>query len=146
MKGKWIKVILTGTLLLAAPGLAAAFTAANGTVTDERTGLVWQQQDDGQQRTWDAAISYCEGLIQPDNKSDWRLPNIKELESIIDDSRYNPSIDTEVFTGATASDYWSSTTYAGISSYAWFVNFSYGYINPYVNSNNCYVRCVRGGQ
>jgi len=145
MKRKRIGVLLTGALLLAAPGLAAAFTASNGTVTDERTGLVWQQQDDGQTRTWEAAISYCEGLTQPDNKNDWRLPNIKELESITDGGRYNPSIDP-IFTGTHASYYWSSTTCADGVSLAWGVYFYDGDVDNFNKSYHYYVRCVRGGQ
>ncbi len=144
MKGKRMGVFLTGVLLLAAPGLAAAFTAGNGAVSDERTGLVWQQQDDGQTRTWEAAISYCEGLSLA-GQSDWRLPNIKELESITDDGRYNPSIDP-IFTGTQASNYWSSTTYALYVSLAWSVNFYFGYVYGLVKSLYYYVRCVRGGQ
>jgi hypothetical protein len=126
-------------------GWPAAFTAAGGTVTDERTGLVWQQQDDGQIRTWETAIAYCEGLSLA-GQSDWRLPNVKELESITDDGRYNPSIDP-IFTGTKASYYWSSTTYASNVSHAWDVYFYFGdVVGGYVKSSYNYVRCVRGGQ
>ena len=128
------------------------YTASNGTVTDHSTGLVWQQQDDGQHRTWEGAIAYCEGLSL-DNQADWRLPNVKELESITDDSRVFPAIDP-IFTGVSEWDYWTSTTYAGSSSQEWLVNFSNG-TNGYYNkaysyvgndpSNGFHVRCVSGG-
>ncbi len=148
MKGMRIVVILTGGLLLAAPGLAVAFTASNGAVTDERTNLVWQQQDDGQTRNWEAAITYCEGLSLA-GQGDWRLPNIKELESITDDGRYSPSIDPIFTVSQEASWYWSSTTVANNVDNAWGVAFSSGPGQVYGKNKSPsynYVRCVRGGQ
>ena len=144
MKGMMIGVILTGGLLLVAPGLAAAFTASNGAVTDQRTGLVWQQQDDGKRRPWGAAIAYCEGLSLA-GQSDWRLPNMKELESITDVGRYIPSIDP-IFPGTQVSCYWSSTTCACGVNGAWFVYFYNGNVSHNYKSYDYYVRCVRSGQ
>jgi len=124
----------------------------NGTVTDNKTGLVWQQGEPGPM-SWDSALSYCEGLSLGGN-SDWRLPNIKELASLTDDTRYNPAIDTTFFPGVYASYYWSSTTDAYNWYGAWYVNLYYD--NLYWGGgssvlsddkpNNYYVRCVRSGQ
>lgn len=119
------------------------FTANNGTVTDQRTGLVWQQQDDGQLRSWEGAIAYCESLSL-DNQSVWRVPNVKELESINDESRVGSAIDP-AFTGTKSSEYWTSTTNATTSVEAWVVNFYYGGFNYLNKSSNYYVRCVSGG-
>jgi len=58
----------------------------NGTVTDNATGLMWQQADDGTTRDWENSLSYAEGLSLGGH-SDWRLPNAKELHSILDYSR-----------------------------------------------------------
>jgi hypothetical protein len=117
----------------------------NGTVTDNVTGLLWQQGEPGPMR-WDSALSYCEGLYLAGH-SDWRLPNIKELESLTSDTRYNPAIDTNFFPSVIASAYWSSTTNAYVNpSNAWFVHFYDGHIFDYEKSlNHYYVRCVRGG-
>jgi len=112
---------------------------SNGTVTDINTGLMWQQGEGGQ-KAWEDAITYCEGSSLA-GYTDWRLPNIKELESITDDSLHNPAIDTSFFPNAYASYYWSST---GGSSYTWYVVFSNGYVS-YGNESS-YVRCVRAGQ
>ena len=82
-------------------------------------------------------------------KGDWRLPNRNELQSIVDYSLYNPAIDTIYFPDTVASDYWSSTTSADYTSYAWLVGFNYGYVgNNYKSSYYfyVYVRAVRGGQ
>lgn len=58
----------------------------DGTITDNATGLMWQQSDDGNSRNWEDALSYCENLSYAGH-SDWRLPNAKELHSILDYSR-----------------------------------------------------------
>jgi len=124
---------------------AAPFTDnGNGTVTDNKTGLMWQQGEPGKM-TWGSALSYCEGLTLGGN-TDWRLPNTKELESLTDDTRYNPAIDTTFFPGAYALLYWSSTTYAYYPYSAWYVHFYNGEVGIYYKYSNYYVRCVRGGQ
>ena len=58
----------------------------DGTITDKATGLMWQKSDDGLARDWENALSYSENLTFA-NYSDWRLPNAKELQSIVDYSR-----------------------------------------------------------
>ncbi len=83
-------------------------------------------------------LAVCEGLSLA-NQTDWRLPNVKELESITDDNRENPAI-APIFTGAIASYYWSSTTYADYSGFAWFVNFGNGYVGYYYKGYGSYAR------
>ena len=120
----------------------------NGTVTDTRTGLMWQKGEPGYM-DWASALSYCEGLELPSGsgQSDWRLPNVKELESLTDDTIYTPSLDTSFFPDVQASFYWSSTTLASYTYLAWYVDFDYGYTyNNIPKDNNLYVRCVRGGR
>ncbi len=97
---------------------AQSFTDnGDGTVTDNKTGLVWQQGEPGN-RTWQDALTYCKGLILG-GQTDWRLPNVKELESITDDNRYDPAIDTTYFPGAVASIYysiyWTSTSVVSLN-------------------------------
>jgi len=55
----------------------------DGTVSDFATGLMWQKADDGTGRDWQEALSYAENL-ELAKYSDWRLPNAKELQSIVD--------------------------------------------------------------
>ncbi|MCP4754497.1 MAG: DUF1566 domain-containing protein, partial [Proteobacteria bacterium] len=90
-------------------------------------------------------------------KSDWRLPNIKELQSIVDYSKLKPAIDVTYFPNIHTSsndDYWSSTTnirdtgfttYSN-SDYAIFVTFRDGNTGYFLKSFGHYARCVRGGQ
>ena len=58
----------------------------DGTISDAATGLMWQKADDGKARDWENALSYAENLSLA-GYSDWRLPNAKELQSIVDYSR-----------------------------------------------------------
>ena len=83
----------------------------DGTVGDRLTGLLWQQEDDGKERNWQQSLGYCENLSLA-GRTDWRLPNIRELHTIIDYSRHNPAIDTDVFVQQDRTGwFWSSTTH-----------------------------------
>ncbi|MEE8483343.1 MAG: DUF1566 domain-containing protein, partial [Nitrospinota bacterium] len=93
-------------------------------------------------RTWEEALTYCEGLALA-GYSDWRLPNMKELASILDYTTYYPAIDTTYFPNTNLSYYWSATTYAGGTSSAWFLYLNTDYAFYHAKSSNDYVRCVR---
>jgi hypothetical protein len=90
-------------------------------------------------------LAYCEGL-NLGGYTDWRLPTSKELQSLVDYSRYSPAINTTYFPNAAVSWYWSSTTFASYTGVAWGVRFGDGHVSlPYKDNCN-YVRAVRGGQ
>ena len=132
--------------LTIAPLHASYVDIGDGTVTDTSTGLMWQQQaTHAGTMTWEQALAYCEGLSLG-GYTDWRLPAKKELISLVDDSRYNPSINTDYFPGTAASWYWSSTTDVNSTGYAWSVHFDGGYVFHLNKSTAGYVRAVRGGQ
>jgi hypothetical protein len=77
---------------------------------------------------------------------DWRMPNVKELQSIVDYSTKIPAIASS-FPGATAADdYWSSPPLAGYSSSAWVVNFGAGAVEVIAKDFPLRVRAVRGGR
>ena len=118
---------------------------ADGTVTDTSTGLRWQQAGSSNTQTWEQALAYCEGL-NLGGYTDWRLPTSKELESLVDYSRYEPAINTTYFPSAVSSFYWSSTTHAIDTYSAWGVYFANGSVNHLGKDYGCYVRAVRGGQ
>jgi hypothetical protein len=96
----------------------------DGTISDLATGLMWQKADDGSVRDWEESLEYAEGLDLA-NYSDWRLPNIKELHSIVDYTRspqttQSPAIDplfetTEILDPDGNSGqygyFWSGTTF-----------------------------------
>jgi hypothetical protein len=68
----------------------------DGTITDNATGLMWAQDDSGEAIDWETALAYAEDATIG-GYDDWRLPNIKELQSIADYSGVFPAIDTSVF-------------------------------------------------
>lgn len=125
-------------------GKTRSFTHnGNNTVTDNATGLMWQDNTDAKDLTkaWADAINYCETLSLGGH-SDWRLPSIEELVSITDKGRVNPSIDPS-FANVASSNYWSSTTNVSNSDNAWNVNFNNGNDNNNNKTGSNYVRCVR---
>ena len=131
-------------LLISSLGWATHFIDnGNGTVTDAATGLVWQQTDGGG-KTWEQAISYCEGLTLA-GVSDWRLPNRNELQSLVDYSKSSPAIDTTYFPNTLASYYCSSTTFAESALSSWGVHFGSGHFSTIGKTSSPLVRCVRGG-
>lgn len=96
----------------------------DGTVSDLATGLMWQCQDNGAALSWQSALSYAEGLDLAGH-DDWRLPDAKELQSIVDYTRSPathgvaaiapPFQCTGILNEGGAADfpcYWSSTTHA----------------------------------
>jgi len=138
-----------GTIMFTGSQVIGAFVstcpvAGSPTLSDARTGLMWQAQDDNTPKTWEAALTYCEGLSLG-GYTDWRLPNNKDLESISDSSRYNPAINTTNYPGTTAAAYWTSTTSANTTTSAWYVNFLDGTVNFAAKTGSNRVRCVRGG-
>ncbi|MBI4604895.1 MAG: DUF1566 domain-containing protein [Planctomycetes bacterium] len=126
----------------------------DGTVTDACTGLMWLQATfdtggDGRattddMRTWQEALQFCEGL-QFAGSSDWRLPNVRELWSIIDhESRYpGPSIDP-IFE-AQPHQYWTSTSLAVVESGSAITAAFYESSQLYLASkrSSAFVRAVR---
>ena len=95
----------------------------NGTVTDAALELMWQQKDDGQPRDWSQSLAYCEGLSLAGH-NDWRLPNIKELQTLVD-YRYNePAIDPRFFKQQDKTGwFWSSTTHGESPAMASYICF-----------------------
>lgn len=98
----------------------------DGTVTDKATGLMWMKADSGQGMDWEAALAWSEELRLAGH-DDWRLPNAKELQSIVDYSRSPKTTRSAalapVFESAAITDedgnknypfYWSSTTHASL--------------------------------
>ena len=148
----------------------------DGTISDLNTGLMWEKKsNDGSvhdvnktfvwsslvtDTVWDwiDAINTKEGNgIGFAGFNDWRLPNVRELLSIIDYGRLNPSVDPAfnnnvspgctVFTcSATQTPpYWSSTTVATVDLDVWTVDFVAGHVVAGLKSESHFVRAVRGG-
>ena len=127
----------------------------DGTVTDNLTDLIWLKNADcfGQQN-WTTALSDANTLadgscLLTDGSvaGDWRLPNVRELQSLIDYGQYNPALPPgHPFSGVQSSYYWSSTSYVYYPGVAWFVYLNNGVVSFNSKTGTYYVWPVRGGQ
>jgi hypothetical protein len=115
------------------------------TVKDQLTGLTWQRGDNGVYQTWAGSKTYCENL-ELAGFSDWRLPSIKELDALVDDSRISPALFPGTVTHIEGEDrFWSSSEYGRPFSRAWTVLFTVGEASDiyYPNQFSGHARCVR---
>ena len=145
-------------------------------VRDNVTGLTWEvKTDDGGIHDRDNTYSWCDtngtsnggyagtcgagtdtedfiaslNVANYGGYSDWRLPTVQELVSLVDASipYPGPTINTDFFPGTQSSSYWSSTTLAYYNEDAWYVDFGHGYVHPEPGKpSHCYARAVRGRQ
>lgn len=128
----------------------------DGTVTDNVTGLIWQQTPENTGLSWEEAVASCEAL-ELGERTDWRIPTTKELFSISDFSVGWPYLNANYFhlAGTSVSkdeqywaDYYVGTTVEGGSDAAFGVNHGTGHIKAYAalvsGQMGNYVRCVRG--
>ncbi len=127
----------------------------DGTVTDTRTGLIWKRCLEGQSgddcsqgradaMTWDLALQQAAGSFA--GNSDWRLPNIKELASIVELKCFEPAINLTVFPNNPDGSVWSGSPHTDNSTDAWHVNFDTGNDFSLSRGYSNRVRLVRGGQ
>ncbi len=135
-------------------GIAPAYTDnSDGTITDNATGLMWKKCTQGltgatcatgvvTRENWTQALADCEADTTG-GYTDWRLPNIREITSIVDYDRLAPAINN--LFNAQNYIYWSSTTYqdTGGQSLAWYVDFYDGDTYGRDKATNWDVRCVR---
>ncbi len=133
------------------PETGARFTDnADGTITDNATGLMWAKDgnaagcNNGSTINWATSLTYANGLTFA-TYSDWRVPNIKELESIMLYEGATRSVDPTFFTNTKAGAYWSSTTTDGLTTYAWIQDFAGSTKNVTAKTGLKYLRLVRLG-
>ncbi|WLE97794.1 MAG: DUF1566 domain-containing protein [Candidatus Electrothrix communis] len=120
----------------------------DGTVTDMTTGLTWRQCLEGltggscddlgttaDTKTWSDAVDMGDGT--------WRVPNVKELQSIVDESAKDPAINTTCFPNTPTGYVWSSSPYAADGTRSWIVSFSNGQAGAVARTGAYNVRLVR---
>jgi hypothetical protein len=160
------KLLLATVLACATPAWAALTVNADGTVTDTSTNLVWDRCTYGLSGAtcasgtalladWPTALTTATAANAANYKgfNDWRLPNVKELESIVKIDTSSPAIDSTAFpaTPITGTNWgsggvWSSTSYPPYPADAWIVDFARGGIFGDFTTETYYVRLVRSGQ
>ena len=167
------QLLLAAALICTTPAWAALNVNANRTVTDTVTSLVWDQCAYGLTETdptcasgtalladWPTALKAATTANAANYKgfNDWRLPNVKELESIVKIDTFLPAIDSVAFPNTLLggefgpSSFWSSTSVATDPRGAYAIEFSNGYVytvlpdffDPVLRPS--YVRLVRSGQ
>ena len=143
----------------------------NGTIKDRLTGLIWLKNANcpGVSRQWQQALNDIVSLNttgkmnnidcgdtsgkKGSHRKDWRLPNIRELHSLVDFAFTGPAISNAAGTGQGSSNdpfsnfggpYWSSTTVVN-SSFAWLVFFGHGIVDGNDKSSLNFVLAVRNG-
>ena len=116
----------------------------NETVTDNFTGLTWQKIQAPNTFTWEEALTYANNLLLAE-KTDWRLPNIKELQSLNDPSLSKPSFNKTFFPNCLSGNYWSATSMQNAPVKAWDINIEYGIVSYNEKTVKENVFLVRGG-
>lgn len=133
---------------LAVPGLLTAgapsghFTdSGGGVVTDNATGLSWEQGASGD-LTWSDAVDYCENLLLGGH-GDWRLPSMKEIQTLVVETQTNPALDTELFSEAAGLRFWTSSQPPEMSGFAWLFDSAIGHSYAQETAFEVRARCVR---
>lgn len=142
----------------------------DGTVTDKTTGLMWKRCSEGQ--AWDASASACggaagvftwQGALQRAQHlnqdlggyaghTDWRVPNTKEISTIVERACQDPAINLTLFPNTPDAIFWSSSPYLGdyggssTDTMAWVEAYPVGNAFVKAKSDTHYLRLVRGGQ
>lgn len=124
------------------PNPASYTDNGDGTVTDDVTGLMWQQATAAVQYDLNDANAYCTSLSLA-GYEDWRLPSRIEALSIVDYGREDPAIDTDFFPDTESRSYWTSTRASWDSMQAWGIYMADGGSDGDPATVDHYVRCVR---
>lgn len=134
-------------------------TTANGIALDKKTGLIWKRCAEGQiwnvdsctglsaRYTWSEALQRAENTLFA-GKNDWRLPNQKELHSLVESRCVDPALNSTVFPNTPSEVFWSSSpvNYLDGGFTSWIVYFGSGYDSRVSRGASNAVRLVRSGQ
>lgn len=122
----------------------------NQTITDQSTGLMWSKCPDYltycntqyfNYKTWQQALQLAKNSHLAGH-NDWRLPNVKELLSLVDYSKSFPSINSDIFPEMIPLPVWTASP-IGDSSSSWIINFDFGRVMPKIRSYRNLVMLVR---
>jgi len=116
---------------------------AKDVIYDNTTSLLWQDASDNKDLsiTYHEAQEYCSKLVIA-QYSDFRIPTLEELQTIIDYTNYKPAI-INGFNNAPNETFWTSTPFANDKDYVWSINFKKGDRNTRAIHYNRHIRCVQ---
>ncbi len=130
---------------VAKPGSTAAYVLGDGTAYDPRTKLTWQTAwDDWSWEAsfyWNTVSQHCTDLSL--GGTGWRVPSVKELQTIVDETIAAPAIDTVTFPSTPAYIFWTSSATVGQAGSVWTVSFEKGWTGNEPTTNARALRCVR---
>lgn len=125
--------------------ITASLAFSSNIFIDPKTDLTWQDNitTKDTEITWDKAKFFC-SVLRLNKHNDWRLPSVKELETIIEISQHETKDDKGFKYIGDDGYYWSGTEHETQEEFAWIMNFKRGY--EYINYKTYerFVRCVRG--
>lgn len=147
------------------PDTSYDITSTDGTITNARTGLTWKKCAEGQTYStttntcsgtattysWQQALQHARAVNRGTTgeslgETDWRVPNIKELRSLVEQACYGPAINLRAFPVTPSPGlFWSSSPSAAQSGSAWGTDFNEGDVLLQPMDTKGYVRLVRGG-
>lgn len=133
---------------------------SDGTVTDKQTSLIWKRCLEGQSGAdcssgSATSFQWPKALEQAASQAGWRVPNIKEVSSIVELSCYDPAINLNIFPNQPSASVWSNSFTAGSRTNIWYVDFQDGddafgsYLNDYDSytyAQVSHLRLVRDAQ
>lgn len=140
----------TDSIIATTPDSRFEIISNGSEVKDKVTGLIWQRCSIGQtwdgntctgtatRHTWQQALTVAKNL-----GNGYRLPNIKELNSIVERQCSHPIINSKIFPNTESRSYWSSSPQFGYNSGAWEVTFGNGSTSSVYKRYSNYVRAVR---
>lgn len=111
-------------------------------VHDTSSGLTWQREASTHAVTFTEAAAYCAGLRVGD-AANCRVPTMKELQTLVDERRFDPALDSDVFLATQSDRFWSSSAWSGTGNLAWYVRFDSGSALYDLADTRLRVRCVR---
>jgi hypothetical protein len=120
---------------------AARYQINTDTVLDRKTGLTWQRLVDPVGRPWQDATATCANLTLAGGN--WRLPSMRELQSLVDETRFDPAIDPVAFPDTPGVEFWTSSPVSGAPGSAWRTSFANGYTYDATTSLEYLARCVK---
>ena len=124
--------------------ISANISLASDILIDNKTELMWQDDSAAKhtKKDWQGAVAFCSALGLA-GYDDWRLPVVKELESIIGLSQENPAMKNGFKNVGGSGYYWSASEHESSEDFAWMMNFKRGYEYSNYKTYTRYVRCVR---
>lgn len=136
-----VAALIFAAQLVSADAPPGRYAVTTETVFDAKTGLTWQRVS-GPLTSQEGAIGYCASLELGGHR-DWRLPDMAELLSIVDITRFDPAIDGVAFPNTPSRSFLSSSPFPPMGRCVEFGAGATGPCHDFIPDGSAYLRCVR---